>query len=352
MVVPFGDAGLLPRPAEHRHRAARAPADGADRSRRLLRAATRACGRSSRSGTRASSPSCTRAARPTPRARISTRRTTWRRHARASRARRRLAEPLPAGARVPSSATPFRAVALTQQLPRMLQGTAPALAINQLDQFGIRGGQASATVAASFESQFAGAADRVLNGTGREAFDAIKMLKSTDPAAYQPDQRRRLPAHRVRPGAAADRAALEGRRRTRGRVRRRRRLGHARQPGRRPGPARHPARRLRPRHRRARHRPRRPHGRHGRADDVGVRARGGRERQSRHRPRPRQRDDRRSAAASAAAASTASGRASRPSSATRAATSRSPPTSATSSARSSCGTSASAIRARSFRATR
>src|SRR5688572_10519024 len=31
--------------------------------------------------------------------------------------------------------TPFRAVALTQQLPRVLQGPAPALAINQLDQF-------------------------------------------------------------------------------------------------------------------------------------------------------------------------------------------------------------------------
>src|SRR5262244_416276 len=36
--------------------------------------------------------------------------------------------------------TPFRAVAITQQLPRMLQGTAPALAMNQLGQFGIRAG--------------------------------------------------------------------------------------------------------------------------------------------------------------------------------------------------------------------
>jgi uncharacterized protein (DUF1501 family) len=74
-------------------------------------------------------------------------------------------------------ATPFRAVALTQQLPRVLQGTAPALAVNQLGQFGIRGGQGSDMVAASFEAQFAAAADRVLNNTGREAFDAIKMLK-------------------------------------------------------------------------------------------------------------------------------------------------------------------------------
>jgi uncharacterized protein (DUF1501 family) len=84
-------------------------------------------------------------------------------------------------------ATPFRAVALTPQLPRMLQGTAPALAINQLEQFGIRGGQATAMVAASFESQFAAAADQVLNSTGREAFDAIKILKGTNPSAYRPD---------------------------------------------------------------------------------------------------------------------------------------------------------------------
>jgi uncharacterized protein (DUF1501 family) len=83
--------------------------------------------------------------------------------------------------------TPFRAVSLTPQLPRMLQGTAPALALNQIGQFGIRGGQTTGTLGASFEAQYAAAADRVLNGTGREAFDAIKMLKVADPARYQPD---------------------------------------------------------------------------------------------------------------------------------------------------------------------
>src|SRR6266403_6308673 len=46
-------------------------------------------------------------------------------------------------ARKAEESTPFRAVALTSQLPRMLQGTAPALAMNQLAQFGIRGGQGS-----------------------------------------------------------------------------------------------------------------------------------------------------------------------------------------------------------------
>ena len=54
-------------------------------------------------------------------------------------------------ARRAENATPFRAVALTQQLPRMLQGTAPALAMNQIAQFGIRGQGA----AAAFESAYA-----------------------------------------------------------------------------------------------------------------------------------------------------------------------------------------------------
>jgi uncharacterized protein (DUF1501 family) len=85
------------------------------------------------------------------------------------------------------AATSFRAVALTPQLPRMLQGTAPALAVSQIAQFGIRAGQASDSVGASFEAEYAAAADRVLNGTGREAFDAIKMLKIADPAKYQPE---------------------------------------------------------------------------------------------------------------------------------------------------------------------
>lgn len=82
--------------------------------------------------------------------------------------------------------TPFRAVALTQQLPRTLQGTAPALAMRQIDRFGIRAGQATDGMKASFEAAYADAADVVLNRTGREAFEAIRMLKDADPRRYQP----------------------------------------------------------------------------------------------------------------------------------------------------------------------
>ena len=83
-------------------------------------------------------------------------------------------------------ATPFRAVALAPQLPRALQGTAPALAIGQISQFGIRAGQATEMVQSSFEAEYAAAANSVLHSTGREAFDAVKMLKKADPSQYSP----------------------------------------------------------------------------------------------------------------------------------------------------------------------
>ena len=90
-------------------------------------------------------------------------------------------------AREHANATPFRAVALAPQLPRSLQGVEPALAMNQIGQFGIRAGQATDMVQASFESEYAAAADTVLNRTGGQAFDAVRMLKAADPAKYQPE---------------------------------------------------------------------------------------------------------------------------------------------------------------------
>src|SRR5919108_5004866 len=89
-------------------------------------------------------------------------------------------------AREHEKATPFRAVALAPQLPRALQGLAPALAIGQIAQFGIRAGQSTDMVQASFEAEYAAAANSVLNRTGRDAFNAVKMLKDADPARYAP----------------------------------------------------------------------------------------------------------------------------------------------------------------------
>jgi uncharacterized protein (DUF1501 family) len=82
--------------------------------------------------------------------------------------------------------TPFRAVALTQALPRSLQGNSPALAIGQLGQFGIRAGADGGMMASGFEAQYSQAADTLLGSTGREAFDAVRMLRDTNPAGYTP----------------------------------------------------------------------------------------------------------------------------------------------------------------------
>lgn len=83
-------------------------------------------------------------------------------------------------------ASPFRAVALATQLPRALQGAEPALAIGQLSQFGVRAGNATEMMSSSFEAQYAAAADSLLRPTGKEAFDAVKLLQSTKASAVAP----------------------------------------------------------------------------------------------------------------------------------------------------------------------
>jgi uncharacterized protein (DUF1501 family) len=88
--------------------------------------------------------------------------------------------------RAHENASPFRAVALAPQLPRALQGTEPALAIGQLAQFGVRAGQASEAMASSFEEQYAQGADALLRPTGREAFDAVNLLRTANPAGAAP----------------------------------------------------------------------------------------------------------------------------------------------------------------------
>src|SRR5512139_2451019 len=68
---------------------------------------------------------------------------------------------------------PLRGVALTRQMPRALQGPAPALAMGSLAGFDVHGTMSART---SFETAYAAAADQVLNGTAGEAFDAMRTL--------------------------------------------------------------------------------------------------------------------------------------------------------------------------------
>jgi uncharacterized protein (DUF1501 family) len=87
----------------------------------------------------------------------------------------------------PATDRPFRAVALGTSLPRILAGRAPAVAVSNVNGFGIAGGNAAAApIANTFEAMYAQSVDTVLHGTGQETFDAVKMLKSADPQKYTP----------------------------------------------------------------------------------------------------------------------------------------------------------------------
>ena len=248
-------------------------------------------------------------------------------------------------ARRPENTTAFRAVALGPQLPRVLQGTAPAIAVNRISEFGIH----SEKLGASFEAQYAGRgrsrAERHWPRSVRRHQDAEGCRSVEVP----PGPRGRVSTQSVRAGIEADRTADEGGYRSRGGVRRHRRMGHTRQPGRGPGAACREARRLRAQRGGACDRPGRTHGGYRRVDHVRVRTCGGGKRQSRHRSRSRERDDGHRRRRARRDASTVNGRVWRSIADTRGAIWRSRPIFATCSARSSCATSASPIRGQSFR---
>lgn len=85
----------------------------------------------------------------------------------------------------PPDNSAFRAVALGPSLPRILSGSEPAVALNNINDFGV-GGRNANPVANTFEAMYANSVDSVLHGTGNETFEAVKMLKSADPSKYTP----------------------------------------------------------------------------------------------------------------------------------------------------------------------
>jgi len=87
--------------------------------------------------------------------------------------------------------TAFRAVALGSDVPRSLAGKIPALAISNVQDFAVGGrGPKPAPVSNAFESMYgpevAQSSDSLIHSTGESAFEAIRMLRATDPAHYVP----------------------------------------------------------------------------------------------------------------------------------------------------------------------
>jgi uncharacterized protein (DUF1501 family) len=81
----------------------------------------------------------------------------------------------------------FRAVAFSPNLPRTLAGAAPAIAMTNIGDFGVRAGAGGGQVAQGFEALYSEGLSDVLHGTGKETFEAVKALKAANPQQYKPE---------------------------------------------------------------------------------------------------------------------------------------------------------------------
>jgi uncharacterized protein (DUF1501 family) len=81
------------------------------------------------------------------------------------------------------SHNPFRAVALTPQTPRIMEGAAETVAMNSLDEFTVR---TTGSQAERLEALYRTGSADLVHGTGSEMFDAVKMLRAANPQKYAP----------------------------------------------------------------------------------------------------------------------------------------------------------------------
>jgi uncharacterized protein (DUF1501 family) len=81
-------------------------------------------------------------------------------------------------------ASPFRAVTMTPQTPRILAGPAPVIAMSSLDEFTIR---ATGSDVERLEALYRTGRADIIHGAGAETFDAVKMLRAANPQRYRPE---------------------------------------------------------------------------------------------------------------------------------------------------------------------
>jgi uncharacterized protein (DUF1501 family) len=87
---------------------------------------------------------------------------------------------------LPAGGSPFRTVALGARLPRVLRGDAGALALSSLERFDVRTASAPGVSQRGFESLYREGVADLLHGTGRETFEAVRMLKSAGATRLTP----------------------------------------------------------------------------------------------------------------------------------------------------------------------
>ncbi len=76
----------------------------------------------------------------------------------------------------------MRAVSIGTNLARAMRGSNPAVAVSNLGDFQIRDTESSNT----FEGMYAATLDKVMSGTGRDTFDAVKTLQAIQKQPYRP----------------------------------------------------------------------------------------------------------------------------------------------------------------------
>ena len=80
--------------------------------------------------------------------------------------------------------SPFQAVAMTQQTPRILEGPAPTVAMNSLEEFTVR---ATGSSAERLEALYRTGSADLVHGAGKDMFEAVKMLRAANPERYRPE---------------------------------------------------------------------------------------------------------------------------------------------------------------------
>jgi uncharacterized protein (DUF1501 family) len=82
------------------------------------------------------------------------------------------------------SAAAFRAVAMSAQTPRILEGSVPTVAMNSLEEFAVRGGGGDSE--RRLEALYRTGSADLVHGSGTEMFDALRMLRAANPQQYTP----------------------------------------------------------------------------------------------------------------------------------------------------------------------
>jgi uncharacterized protein (DUF1501 family) len=97
----------------------------------------------------------------------------------------------------PTPASPLRAVALGPALPRILRGDAGAISMASLDNFDVRATVQTAGARQGFESLYEQSVQDLLHGTGRETFEAVRMLKRANATSLAPENGAQYPRSRL-----------------------------------------------------------------------------------------------------------------------------------------------------------